>query len=380
MYLYKYLFKGSKKVTIDLNNTNDIRPDDEINLHLRGRMLSVMEAVWRTFQFPIYPKTFPSVSTIKIQTEGQMRAISQKGFISDCIVYLHRPEELQIFKFKEFFTYFNYQYKKPTRFENVMESIGVYVNDIMNHQFQWKMVWLHPRPIYVFRLLAGETIIRINSVPIDNGELWYMRLLFLHTNPIENLKGMKFYNRIRYNTFQEVAIAMGLVNDIEADNAFNTAMIDSSPAQLRSFFVMLTIQGFPTIAVFNRHKDSILCDDIIENNSNIKFQKLLQDLDERFIRENKDMTNYGLLRKPLLMNTLLVKERVKINIQSATIKLQDLLITQPNTAEMIPIYNQITESIANQQDENDPIIFCITALGGSGKSTMAKNCIIILTV
>ena len=45
MYLYKYLFKGSKKVTIDLNNTNDIRPDDEINLHLRGRMLSVMEAV-----------------------------------------------------------------------------------------------------------------------------------------------------------------------------------------------------------------------------------------------------------------------------------------------------------------------------------------------
>jgi len=37
IYLYKYLFKGSKKVKLRFSNANDIRDDSEINLYLRGR-------------------------------------------------------------------------------------------------------------------------------------------------------------------------------------------------------------------------------------------------------------------------------------------------------------------------------------------------------
>lgn len=60
----------------------------------------------------------------------------------------------------------------------------------------------------------------------------------------------------------------------------------------------------------------------------------------------KNMENYG-MPKPTNMNTLLQKERIKINIVEATEKLQQLLLAHPNTEEMIPIYNQITQSIIN---------------------------------
>ena len=57
------------------------------------------------------------------------------------------------------------------------------------------------------------------------------------------------------------------------------------------------------------------------------------------------MENYG-IPKPTNMNTLLQKERIKISIVEATEKLQ-LLLAHPNAEEMIPIYNQIAQSIIN---------------------------------
>ena len=55
-------------------------------------------------------------------------------------------------------------------------------------------------------------------------------------------------NNIRYNTYQEACTANGLLsNENEAEIAFNEAIIDSTPSELRSLFVILTLQGFPTI-------------------------------------------------------------------------------------------------------------------------------------
>ena len=73
---------------------------------------------------------------------------------------------------------------------------------------------------------------------------------------------------------------------------------------------------------------------------------LLQDLNERITRDKKNMEKYG-ISKPTNMNTLLQKERIKINIVEATEKLQQLLLAHPNADELIPIYNQITQSIIN---------------------------------
>lgn len=54
IYLYKYLYKGSKKDKLKLSNADDIRDDDELNLYFRARILSSMDATWRTFGFQTY--------------------------------------------------------------------------------------------------------------------------------------------------------------------------------------------------------------------------------------------------------------------------------------------------------------------------------------
>jgi hypothetical protein len=53
IYLYKYLFKGNRKLEITLNNLNDVHPEDEILNYLRGRMITSMEATWRILGYHI---------------------------------------------------------------------------------------------------------------------------------------------------------------------------------------------------------------------------------------------------------------------------------------------------------------------------------------
>ena len=66
-YLFSYICKGNKKVDLVLNNTSDICETDEINLFLRGRMLTSMDAVWRIFGYKTYPATEPYICLIKVK-------------------------------------------------------------------------------------------------------------------------------------------------------------------------------------------------------------------------------------------------------------------------------------------------------------------------
>ena len=53
IYLYKYLFKGNRKLELTLNNLDDVHPEDEILNYLRGRMITSMEATWRILGYHI---------------------------------------------------------------------------------------------------------------------------------------------------------------------------------------------------------------------------------------------------------------------------------------------------------------------------------------
>jgi hypothetical protein len=55
------------------------------------------------------------------------------------------------------------------------------------------------------------------------------------------------------------------------------------------------------------------------------------------------------------------------------IKLNELHRFQPNTEEMMPIYNRIVNAINNQSPDDAVKIFAIDAMGGSGKTTFAKK-------
>ena len=112
--------------------------------------------------------------------------------------------------------------------------------------------------------------------------------MLLRDCPLDSLDdGYKFEN-IRYATYQQACHARGMLSsDSEARDCFTEALIDSSPPQLRFLFVLMTLQGYPTINVFYDYEEQLKAD--LQNTN-----ELLRLLDDHFTRENKDMADYGL--------------------------------------------------------------------------------------
>ena len=116
IYLYKYLFKGNKKIQLALDNLDDVGENDEITMFLRGRMLCSMEAFWRIMNYPTYPASTPPVCTIKMKTLEQLQALKEDKKICDIDIYFARSDVLQDMKYTEFFKLFDYSYTEPKRY------------------------------------------------------------------------------------------------------------------------------------------------------------------------------------------------------------------------------------------------------------------------
>jgi hypothetical protein len=118
LYLYKYLYKGNKKITIHLDNVSDLHADDEHMHHIRGRMLCSMECAYRILGYQMYPPSMPTVTRIKVQTEVEMTDIVERGQMSDMAVYLSRPKNalFQNMLYAEFYHLWMYAKKHPVNF------------------------------------------------------------------------------------------------------------------------------------------------------------------------------------------------------------------------------------------------------------------------
>jgi hypothetical protein len=250
-----------------------------------------MEACWRIFNYPTYPASDPPVSTIKLKTADPLQKIQEAGKVCDFDVYFNRPPALLNMTFVDFFKTFDYTYEMPRRYQTrtdlaLMPSPdgGLQCETVT---FQHTVA----KPVYLKRLQAETRIIRLNPVPFNSDELWYMRLLVRHTFPT-SIEHMYTVNGQRYATFQEACVVHGLLDEeTEAQLAFEELLMDNvnaaTPPELRSLFVLLTLQGFPTICIYRLHLQHLMADLQLEND-------LLLDLQMRFTRENKAMEDYGL--------------------------------------------------------------------------------------
>jgi len=250
-----------------------------------------MEACWRVFNYQTYPASTPPVSTIKMKTESQLQMIQDKKKVCDFDVYLNRPVALLSLTFVEFFKSFDYTYAQPAGYA---ESDDLSLNPSPGDKLQCEVATFQhvvPKPVYLKRLRTENRVIRLNPVPFNSGELWYMRLLLRNTHPV-SIADMYSFNGYRFETFQEACVAHHLLdNDDEAMLAFEELLADNvnaaSPPQLRALFVLLTLQGFPTIQIYRRYLAHLMADFTLENDC-------LLDLQIRFSRENKAMEDYGL--------------------------------------------------------------------------------------
>jgi len=364
IYLYKYLFKGSKSVKLRLTNADNVRDDDEINLYLRGRYLCSMDCYWRILGHDTYPAPTPAVRVVKIVSEQRAASSLADGKISDIIVYFNRPPELYHLKYTELFNSYTWSYKRPVYFDE--NETGYYIVRVTNF----------PRNIYLYRRSAYHlSITRMEVIAVTAGELFFMRLI-LYSFPKQSFQDCKQFSNRTYTTYQEAAVASGIVKDHdEIYTCFEEAahFQDTSPAELRTLFYISTLQGFPTLKIINEERfRNILYDDFLHNYSPVNhraaWNDLLCDLSRRFESDGKSMMEYG-LPEPVVMKTELEIERNKYDKETQQQLYNKLCEEVPNTSEQQEIFDDIVDAVTAKESK----IYYVQGQAGSGKSTLAKK-------
>jgi len=185
--------------------------------------------MWRTLGYQTYPSSYPSVYQVKVKMPVNVQDLLTEGKLCDLAVYFGRPTQLLHFKYADFFNAYIWSYKKPTRIQN-------------NVCYEIRIHGIN-KPVFIYkRDPRHKSITRIGMLYPTAGEIWYVRLLLMHRSCI-SFKDLRTINAIEYSTFQEAAIAYGLVEDQnEVVRCFEDILHISSPAEKRGLFMLLTVQ------------------------------------------------------------------------------------------------------------------------------------------
>src|SRR3954468_21566687 len=93
-YLFKYVYKGHDRATIEIknNNQNQTQIRDEISLYLDARYISASEASWRIFHYRLHNEK-PDVIQLCIHLPGQHRVIFQDNECLENIIERSATEQ-----------------------------------------------------------------------------------------------------------------------------------------------------------------------------------------------------------------------------------------------------------------------------------------------
>jgi len=363
IYLYKYLFKGRKKVTATVKRKNN--PRNEIEAYLQGRYMCAMDAMWRTLGYQTYPASIPAVNLVKIIMEDTAEIMLRKNNCPDIVVYLNRPFPLRGLLYNEMFNVYSWSYKLLKYYIRHPELINTEYWDIKIPQLT--------RNIYIMKKVnPNPSITRIAMSCILAGEIWYLRQIMIRF-PIQSWKDAKCVNGIQYKTFQEGAIARGVIeHDTEGVLSFQEMIPFFTPNELRGLFVMLTINGYVTMSIFrNSEYYRKLQEDFLHEcsfNQHLADQRLLKDLSYRFKVEDKSSSMYG-IPEPFQHISEIDVERSKYNSSHQLQVYNNLCSESPNTYEQQVIFEEVTGAIENGLSG----LYFVQGIGGSGKSTLCKK-------
>jgi hypothetical protein len=311
--------------------------------------------------YQTYPSPKPSVVLVKVKLPSHNQVFTGRGQLTDMSLYFNRPAPLSPLKFTEF----HQNYICNSTLTRGAEVSGDYhimrIEGVANHIYCMRR---HP---------DRRPLVRMEMLYPSAGEAWYLRLL-LQNRPCSSYADALTHNNYMHNSFQLSAIAHEYVDaERETKLCFQEAMLFATPPQLRFLFAQLTIQGFPTLPIFD---DEVLLeamiDDyrhdarIIQSFENLK-NTLLLDLKHIFVESNCSLSDFD-LPEPLDYPTELAREKLKYSPEEQAVLYNELNRATPNNDEQQHIFNQIKEAI----DTRESVKFFIQGQGG-GKTTLAKK-------
>ena len=419
-YLYSYVYKGSKKVDLCISNTSDVNKKDEILLHLRGRKICSMDVVWRVFRYQTYPASKPSVTTIKIKSETFISNQRQEGNVSDFDIYLHRPsnedcsdisrsdiiinethreffiaEHFNNMTFKQFHAKY-ITYRGITKFKHTRPYLQIDMqfrqtsDTTLSSSSSSRQKRKSIDPVFLVLRTNETSIVRLESVPITCGEMFYLRLIVLNCG-IFSFTDAKTHLDIEYNTFQERAFAAGYVKEgEECLTAFRESILCSTPAELRGQFTTMTLEGFPTLCVWNdttvyphcTNRNRMLTfrqfmfddylHDIQPQNETLAYNKLLKNLYDRFANQDKELPTYG-LPNPEDTDTLLQRHKLKYAPAAQLILYNQLNARYQNNFEQQVFFDAAVNIVNSQTPNGKGKFIFLNGDAGTGKTFITKK-------
>ena len=186
LYLYGYLFKGQKKVSLFLESApldqaqafarsrdrddEDEDEEDEIKKFLRGRFLCAMDGCWRFYGFQTYPSPYPKVLHIKLSTkEASGYHLGTSGSLTQIAIYFLRPEVLYGLKFTEVYAKYIVYSELPKRHIGKEDNVDGY--------FHLKTSGLK-KTVFLCKRKVDLSIVQMKRLYITAGELIFLCTLY----------------------------------------------------------------------------------------------------------------------------------------------------------------------------------------------------------
>jgi hypothetical protein len=391
LYLYKYCYKGaSRKERIDLSFEEEQDSLDEIKLFIYGRIMCSMSAVWRMYGYQDYPAPEPAVCAFKVRTGAQLKDFIQRKEVTDLQIYYNRPDSLESLLFTEFLERYNTSSQLPKYYADNPHSLDNIC--IQHHYFK---VYMEPDQEirYVYRPIRHvKRCIRIEMLFITSGDIFYLRLILLNRKARSDKDVLTYYpirgggEPLLCTSYQQSAIAHGYVDSVDdVRETYSDMCCTGTGCQCRSYFVVLTLHGYATHAIFDDYEkrrfmfmDYITMHGVIES---VAEQMMLQDLERKFRKSQSSMEKYGFPTPqgvPTELEEAIIHWKNE-QMQERQNQLLDYLNqTYPNNHEQQIGYDAIMESIINFSTSNrDDLIqhelHFIGGPGGTGKSALFKK-------
>ena len=390
LYMYKYCYKGAaRKERIDLGSEKEHDSLDEIKLFIYGRIMCSMAAVWRMYGYQDYPAPSPPVCAFKVRSGAQLKDFIQRGEVTELQIYYNRPAALDALKYTEFLEKYNTSSKKPKYYEDNPDTENNVTLD--RHFFKVHMNAAGIQYVYC-PVRQVKRCIHIEMLYVTSGDIVYLRLILLNRKAHSD-QDVLTYNAVRgggeplvCTSYQQSAIAHGYVDSVDDVRAtFVDMCSNGTGAQCRSYFVVLSLNGYATHAIFDDlDKRRFMFMDYITYQGvtqDVAEQLMLQDLERLFRKSRSSLEKFGFPTPNNVPTELEDAITLWLNPDVLTRQgqlLDSLIITHPNNVEQQMAFDSIMDTImdfkdANRDDITEHTFHFIGGPGGTGKSALFKK-------
>ena len=189
-YIYKYVYKGHDRSTMEFGTCQD-----EIKLYLDSRYISAHEGIWRLFQFSMHEE-FPNIVRLQIHLPNQQTVVWNENTAVD----LQSIVDEQGNKDTTLTGYFKANIKYPE------------ARDLLYQDFPSKFVWDVKKRQWTTRK-RGFAIGRMHYVHSNSGECFYLHTLLCYVKGATSFEDLHTVNGVLYPTFHAACLAHGLLED-----------------------------------------------------------------------------------------------------------------------------------------------------------------------